>query len=203
MSRPLRQAWDRISIYLPVILMALMALGSWWLVRSTPTFTPAPSAEQVRHEADYFMRNFSIRSFDARGRRKNELSGEYAQHFPDTDTVEITNVRLQAYSELGGVTTATAERGISNADGSEVQLFGNAHVTRAPTAGQAPRPVPLSEFRSEFLHVYTNAERMKTHKPVLLVRGSDRFMADAMEYDNVSQTVSLRGHVRGEIKGRP
>ena len=33
----LRQLLDRLSIYLPLIVMALLASGSWWLVRSVPT----------------------------------------------------------------------------------------------------------------------------------------------------------------------
>ena len=32
----LRHAWDRLSIYLPVLLMGLLALGTWWLVKNTP-----------------------------------------------------------------------------------------------------------------------------------------------------------------------
>ena len=27
---------DRLSLYLPIVLMGLLALGSWWLVRSAP-----------------------------------------------------------------------------------------------------------------------------------------------------------------------
>ena len=34
--RMIRQAWDRFSLYLPVLLMGLLALGTWWLVRNAP-----------------------------------------------------------------------------------------------------------------------------------------------------------------------
>ena len=30
------RVWDRISIYLPIILMGVLALGTYWLVRNTP-----------------------------------------------------------------------------------------------------------------------------------------------------------------------
>ena len=33
MIRLLLMAWDRLSIYLPIAMMGLMALGTYWLVR--------------------------------------------------------------------------------------------------------------------------------------------------------------------------
>ena len=36
MIRVIRQGWDQLSIYLPVVLMGLLALGTWWLVRNAP-----------------------------------------------------------------------------------------------------------------------------------------------------------------------
>lgn len=199
MSAVLLRLWDRLAIYLPLILMGLLALGSWWLVRSTPTAPLASVPRPTQHEVDYFMRNFSIKSFDAKGYRTSEIFGARGQHFVDTDTIEIFQFRLLAYSAQGVVTTATAERALTNADGSEVQLFGRARVLReAPAVGAQPAR-PVSEFRSEFLHIFSNAERLKTHLPVQLSRGQDSYVADAMEYDNAQQVLVLRGHVRGEV----
>ena len=54
----LRHAWDRLSIYLPVLLMGLLALGTWWLVRNAPAVA-LPHADTVaRHEPDYLMKDF-------------------------------------------------------------------------------------------------------------------------------------------------
>ncbi len=67
----LRGAWDRASTYLPVLLMALLALGTYLLARNTPVFGPAAPQQPPRHEPDYFMRQFSVKSFDPAGRLKN------------------------------------------------------------------------------------------------------------------------------------
>ena len=32
----LRRGWEGASVYLPVLLMGLLALGTWWLVRNAP-----------------------------------------------------------------------------------------------------------------------------------------------------------------------
>jgi lipopolysaccharide export system protein LptC len=203
MSHSLRRVWDQVSIYLPMILMGLMALGSWWLVRSTPSLVSATPEPAARHEPDYFMRNFSIKTFDATGRLKSEISGVQAHHFPDTDTVEIEQIRLQSYAEEGIIGKASADQALTNGDGSEVQLSGHARLLRAPGTDAAGREQGTGEFRSEFLHVYLNTERLKTHMPVQVLRGRDQFVADAMDYDNFEKVLSLRGHVRSELQAKP
>jgi hypothetical protein len=83
--------WDQLSSwYLPVLLMGLLALGTWWLVRNAPAPLAGPqSAGCVPAEPDYFMRRFSVKSFDANGRLQSEVIGAKASHYPDTDTLEI------------------------------------------------------------------------------------------------------------------
>lgn len=187
-----RQAWDRIAIYLPIILMGLMALGTYWLARNTPSFGPAPSQRPATHDPDYFMRNFSVKTFEATGRLKSEVFGSEARHYPDTDTLEIDQPRIRSYSQAGELTVATARRAISNADGSEVQLLDDAVVTREATAER-----PRMELRGEFLHVFVNTERVKSHKPVVLTHGNDQFTAETLDYDNLDRVMELKGRVRG------
>jgi len=55
------------------------------------------------------------------------------------------------------------------------------------------------EFRSEFLHAYTQSERVRSDQPVVLTRGNDRFTADGMDYDHLDQVLQLRGRVKGVL----
>ena len=200
-TRGFGRAWDRLSIYLPVMLMGLLALGTYWLARSTPSFS-APRAEQApTHEPDYFLRNFSVKSFDAAGRLKTEIHGAEARHYPDTDTTEIENPRIRSYNQKGTLTVATARRALSNGDGTEVQLMGDAVVTRTPfdAAGKPQEPM---EIRSEFLHAFMDTERVTSNKPVRLKRGGDVFEGDSMEYDNLDRVLELQGRVRGTLQPR-
>lgn len=193
----IRAAWDRLSLYLPVILMAVLALGTYWLVRSTPMLmVPEPEAP-VRHEPDYFMRKFSVKTFDGAGRLKSEVWGTDARHFPDTDTLEIDMVRIRSFNEEGRLTTATANRALTNGDATEVQLFGNARVVREPVVDKSGQTQSRMEFRGEFLHAFMDTERVKSHKPVELLRGSDQFTADTMDFDNLDRVMQLKGRVKG------
>ena len=128
MIRLLLQGWDRFSLYLPIVLMGLLSLGTYWLVQSTPVpGLPAPE-QAARHEPDYFMKNFSVRTFQETGRLKSEVFGAAARHYPDTDTLEIDAVRIRSFDAQGRLTTSTASRAITDGGGSEVQLFGKAYA---------------------------------------------------------------------------
>lgn len=205
MKARLREAWDRFLLYVPMACMAVLALGTYWMVRTTPP-QGAPQVKLVeQHEPDYFMEGFTLKSFDAKGRMRSEVMGDRARHFADNAWTEIEQVRVRSFDEKGRMTTATANRGLSNEDASEVQLIGNAIVVREAeiaSAANVARGVsasPRMEYRGEFLHAFMATERLKSHKPVELLRGTDRFTADSLDFDNVEQVLTLQGRVRGTL----
>lgn len=199
MKNFLYEAWERFLLYLPLMVMGTLALGTYWLVRSTPVPEVA-QAERVRgHEPDYFMHGFSIKTYDATGRMRSEVQGDVARHFPDTKWIEIDSIRIRSFDAQGRLTTASAVRGLTNDSGSEVQLMGKAVVVRDANKTATGKATPRMEYRGEFLHAFMDTEMVKSHQPVELTRGKDRFTADAMEFDNVDQVMQLRGRVRGTL----
>jgi lipopolysaccharide export system protein LptC len=190
-----------LASYLPLLLMLLLALSTWWLVKNAPRPEEPRGPVVLRHEPDYTMQKFAVQRFAPDGRQRALIEGEQLRHFPDTDTLEIDDVRLRAVGTDGRVTTATARRALSNADGSEVQLLGNAHVVSS-REGEPP-----IEFDSEFLHAFVDTERIKTHLPVTVRQSGSELRAQGMEYDNLSRNVRLSGRVQARMlpqrKARP
>jgi lipopolysaccharide export system protein LptC len=198
-----RRAFDRLAVYLPLVLMGLMAMTSYWLVRSTPKLGEAETEAPARHEPDYYMRDFSVKVFTVDGRLKSEMVGVEGRHYPDTDTLEIDQPRIRILGEQGNVTTARAVRGLVNADGSEAQLFNSAVVVREATVNTQGVAVPRSELQSEFLHFFGDTEQVRSHLPVVMIRGEgDRFTGDGMGFDNLGRTMELNGRVRGVMQPR-
>lgn len=101
MIQRIRHSLDRLTLYLPGILMALFALGSWWLVRSLPSIFNEAPVQNVRYEPDYYLEQFSVKSFNKQGQLTREISGQGAKHYPDTDTLEISNVTLKGHNPNG------------------------------------------------------------------------------------------------------
>lgn len=197
----IRRLTDQLAIYLPLLLMATLALGSYWLVRHAPMTPISANEKPLNHEADYFLSKFSVKSFTAQGRLKTEIFGGQAKHFADTDTIEIDNVRMHNFNELGRLTTITsANRAISNGDNSEVQLYGNATSVREAAAGANGVMQPKMEFKGEFLHTFVNEERLKSHLPIIIRRGNSEFSADTLDYDNVARVINLQGRVKAVLQ---
>ncbi len=197
--RAARNAWDRAVVYLPIVLMGLMALATYLLARNTPVFGPAPAQRAVTHDPDYFLRGFSVKNFDAKGRLTSELFGTQARHYPDTDILEIDEPRIRAFNERGELTTASARRALSNADGSEVQLIDGAVVTREAITLADGRERPRLQVRGDFLHAFIRTEQLKSNKPVVIERGADRFTADNLDFNNLDLLLQMQGRVRGTI----
>jgi lipopolysaccharide export system protein LptC len=199
-----RRVFDRLAVYLPLALMAMMAMTTYWLVRNTPVMGEVELEAAPRHVPDYFMRDFSVKVFGEDGRLKSEMIGIEGRHYPDTDTLEIDQPRIRILGAEGRVTTAVAARGLINADGSEAQLFDKAVVVREASTTAQGVASPRSELHSDFLHLFANTEQVRTHLPVTLVRGSgDRFTSqEGMDFDNLDQLMQLKGRVRGTIQPR-
>jgi len=188
---------DRVTLYLPIILTALLALGTYWLVRNAPKLATPTAVQPAVHEPDFFMRGFVVKSFLPGGALHSEVAGTEGRHYPDTDTLEVDQVRMRSVSPTGTLTHASAQRGVSNGDASEIQLFGNAIVTRDATVDANGKTVPQLQFRGEFLHAFLDTERVRSHQPVVLTRGADRFTGDSMDYDSKTGIANLQGRVKG------
>ncbi|MDE2457010.1 MAG: LPS export ABC transporter periplasmic protein LptC, partial [Burkholderiales bacterium] len=156
---------DLVSSYLPLLLMALLALFTWWLVKNSPVAPPALEPKVLRHDPDYTMEQFSIERFEPGGRLEARLAGSTMRHFPDSDRIEADDVRLRAIAPDGRITVARAQRAISNGDGSEIQLYGDAHVV---SGEGGPDPIEMS---GEFLQLYVVAERVHSPLPITVLQG--------------------------------
>ena len=179
-----------LSTYLPLLLMLLLALGTWWLVKNTPSADGPGESPLPRKEPDYTMDHFVIERFDNNGRLKARMQGDRLRHYADTEFIEVDNARVRAVAEDGRITLAQARRAVTNGDGSELQLIGDARVDST-----GPRGEPI-QFRGEFLHAFLNTERVRSHLPVVVTSEGSEFRAAGMEYDHLTGQLQLQGKMR-------
>jgi len=194
----IRRALDSLALYLPGLIMAIFALGSWWLVRSLPTLLNDAPTKAVRQEPDYYLNQFSVQSFNSSGRLIKEISGKRAQHFPDSDTLEISDVVLQGVNPNGKRFNARADRALAKGDGSEMTLMGDVLLTQhASSKNNGLSPI---ELRSQKLNTMTKEERLFSDVPVEIRRGQDVFTANSMRLNSQTGEYELTGKVRGVIQ---
>ncbi len=191
----LRRAFDRLTLYLPLLIMGLLAMGSWWLVRSMPDVVEDGAPKAVRKDPDYHLENFTTQVFDAQGRRIRQVSGNMARHYPDSDELHIDAMRFLAVNPEGIEVRASARRGVATGDGERVTLLGQVRVVR-PAQSQTPR----LELSGERLVVLQKEERMVSDQPVEILRDRDRFTARGLDFNSRSGQYLLSGRVHGVLQ---
>ena len=201
-TRRSRRWADQFTVYLPVLLMGLLALASYWLLRATPPPPEPTVAQPVSSEPDYFMRRFSIKVFDANGVLINEVFGSEARHRPDSDTLEVDQARIRVVGDDGGTTTATARKVISNGARTEFLLEGDAVVVREGRTLANSGPAPRLEFRGEQLRVFTDPQRLVSEQPVTVLRGNDKLQSDTLDYVDADRVALMRGRVKVRLSPR-
>lgn len=195
--------WDQVSLYLPVVLMMLLALASYWLLRVTPQPEPPKPKREVTNEPDYFMHRFSVKVFEPGGALKTELYGTQARHHPDVGSMVVESARIRSFGPQRQLSTATARQITSNDEGTVFVLEGEAAVVRQAARGAGGQMLPRIEFHGEYLRVSTDPEHIMSDRPIVLVRGQDQISANALEYTGEARTAVLTGQVRAQFAPRP
>lgn len=188
--------------YLPLLLMAALASGTWWLVKHTPLLDGPAEQAAPRHEPDYRMRNFEIQRIAANGQLRVQVSGAELRHYPDTDTVEIDQARVRAIAPDGSLAIAEARRALSNGDGSDMQLIGDVRLRRlAPNAGE--EATPQLDVRGEFVQALAHSEVLRSHLPVTIREGGTLLNVQNFEYRHLTGQLSFTGKAQGQIATKP
>jgi len=199
---PARLPWhqrlsDLVAGYLPLLLMALIALGTWWLVRQTPLREPPAAVVALPGEPDYTMQRFALRRFGADGQLRLQLEGRELRHYAQGDLIEVVDARLQARADDGARVRARAQRASADADGRQVDLHGDVQVVLTPA--QRAEGAADTELHGEFVQVLVEARRLRSDRPVTLVQGRNRIDAAGLDYDQRSRQMVLAGPLRATL----
>ena len=198
---------DQLTQSLPILLMGLLVLLTYWLVKSMPAQDLSNDTDTPRSGPDYTMEHFTLRVFGQSGVLRHQIEGAGAQHFPDSSHLDIQNFKMRSVNAQGRTSTASANRAVISNGDTELELVGDAQVVRlagsrlrpansAPKTAASKEEWPRLTYNGEYLHVNLDTEQARSHKPVVMTRGDDRFMADQMELDQLAHTIELKGRVR-------
>ncbi|NDY91906.1 LPS export ABC transporter periplasmic protein LptC [Ideonella livida] len=183
----LRELW---GASLPLLLMAVLAAGSWWAVRVAPKqerlAAPTPDAT----EPDYALESFTLWRYAPDGAFVAEIRGEQLRHRPVGDTLEVDVLRLDHRGADGRRTLASARQGWVGKGAEVVELRGGAHLSSA-LAGAEP-----VFFQGEHFRYDSRVQRLSGDQPILARQGRSEFRAQALEYDGLAQRLTLKGPAR-------
>lgn len=193
-----------LSRWLPLFLMSLLAVGTWWLVKNTPLVGGPQTAAPLRHVPDYRMQHFELERIGADGLLRVRVEGEALRHYPDTDTIEIDGVSVRAIADNGAQVLATAARAISNGDASQLQLIGDVHLRRFDPGQQPSQDTPRAVVRGDFVEALSDGQIMRSHLPVDVdFIGGTIHSDQGFVYDHLHGTLLFNGRSRGQFQPGP
>jgi lipopolysaccharide export system protein LptC len=113
------------------ILLLLAAGTSWWVLHALNT------TEHVRRstaansqEPDYFIENFRATVMNDIGERRYTLAAQLLQHFPQDQSMRLTEPRLVQFTGGKPMVYARADFGRFNELSKEVTMTGHVKITR-------------------------------------------------------------------------
>ena len=187
---------DALTAALPLILMLVLAVGSWWLVRNAPQpLEPRPAAA-TRVEPDYTMTGFMVQRFGADGRLRLQIEGRQLRHLPAAGRLEIEGATIRAFAPDGRETVATARLALADDKTTEVQLIGGARVQARSSRGED------AVLEGERLLLYPKDRRVRSDEAVRVRLGADEFEATGLEYREDTGELELLGPMRGVFAPR-
>ena len=178
---------------LPLVLMFLLALVTFWLERAVREEEPRPTAR--RHDPDYLITNFTTTSYNREGITESMLSASRMVHYPDDDSTELISPRVVQTRPSEPRMTVSAERGVISRDGDDIFLYDNVLLVR-----EADEARPEARMTTSFLHVVRDRSLVRTDREVVIVEDRRMLAGRGMEYNNTSQQLQLLSRVHGRFE---
>ncbi len=148
------------------------------------------------HTPDYFADHFSVTILNPQGTTQYRIKAVKMVHYEDDETIDITLPALRIFTPNQPEVTSFAQRGQLNADGSIVDLYGDARVLRAGIPGSKNNE-PAIQVTSEHFRVLIHDDLVQTEKPVTIQRGRSIARATGMEYNNTTRVLRFKSRVQG------
>ena len=190
---------------MPLILMGALTLATFWLVRkNTP---PEKSAlERVRlHEPDYIINDGALSALNELGNTKYRILGKKVTHYDDDASIDILTPRLRLFQPNKAPVTVKADTGHLDGDLTILDLIDNASIFRPAQAATAVEPAsPRMLASSSYFKVLINDDIIETDRPITLEQGmSVMHSTEGGVFNNIEQSMTLSGQVKGRIERAP
>lgn len=178
---------------LPLLLMAMLAIGTWWLARNAP---PAPASGELARpagEPDYTMSDVRIQRFGSDGRLRLELQGRELRHLRGADRVEVDQATVRLSLPDGREAVATARMAQTNDQATQLRLSGGARIRATMPSGQK------AQIEAEEIDFDPKTRRAQSNQPVVILLDAHRVEALGLDYDPVAGQITLAGPVRAVL----
>jgi len=190
---------------MPLILMGTLTLVTFWLVQKV-TPPEKSSLERVRlHEPDYIINDGALSALNEFGNTKYRILGKKVTHYDDDASIDILTPRMRFFQLDKAPVTVKSDAGHLDGDLTILDLIDNASIFRPAQAATASQAATLRMLASStYFKVLINDDIIETNRPITLEQGmSIMHSNEGGKFNNVEQSMTLSGQVKGRIERAP
>lgn len=172
------------------ILLALLAVGAWWLGRVTYEIQDGQDIGQG--QPDHTIEGLRVTMMDAMGRPQRRLVAREARHYPDGAGSELEEPHLTLFPEAGPPWLLKSERGWVAEKAEEVRLRGMVYLDREAGKDNPPLHVATQE-----VFVWPNENYARVDQPLYATSDLDWLSSPRGGEAWFGET--LRAHLFGRV----
>lgn len=198
---------DQVRTWIGVGIIALIALGSFWLLevmRRADVEGNSPS--KPRDEPDYYVENFNLIRLPNDGKANYHMTGVRLTHIPANDSFEIALPQVSSFGDQQTPITIRAQKAIieqkdknnqSDRTQNKIHLYGNVQVDKPAVEHSG-----MLQVYSEYLLFLPDDDILKTDQEVAIYTENAEIHATGLLANNRDQQLSLSSKVRARILPR-
>ena len=174
--------------------VVIVALLSTWLLKTVGPDIP-DTESQARHSRDYYLHNFTATIMDEFGRPRYKLRALHLDHFPDDDSMILTQPKLDFYENQSPLWTVNSDYGFVYDGGKIIHLTGRVDMERKARPGKERITIVTHDLR-----IWTKAKYAETDAKVHLVQTKNTLEAVGMRIYLTLGELVLLSDVHGKYQ---
>jgi lipopolysaccharide export system protein LptC len=184
-------------VALAILVLALAAAGTWWLLRHvTPPAVPPPAPPT--HVPDYTFTDATVTTLNAQGKPQAILRSPRMLHHPDDDSIEVFAPRIRYFIGGGPPWEVAADHALLPAGGKLVELEGHVQMRHPASDGGPPLLI-----QTDKMNVDLNTNIAATADPVEITQGNSRMTSVGLQAYLNDNRLLLQSQVRGTYVRKP
>ena len=184
------------SALFPLSLLLALAVLTFWLRYATELPEERRDGKN-RHDPDFIISDSVLRKLDRTGQLQYTLNSVEIRHYPDDDSTDMIKPHLIYLYPTRPSLTIRSERGHSNKEGQQVDLYGDVQISRAASA----KDEEMIGYTPE-LTVFPDDEKAFTKSPVLITKGQSWLKGVGMQIDGRAQTYVLESQAFAVLESK-
>jgi lipopolysaccharide export system protein LptC len=189
---------NTVRLIVLVIISAVLASGSFWLVEVMRRQTENSLHGKPRNTIDYYVEKFDFVRLGPTGDARYNLSGDRLTHNPQDNSYYVLQPVMHSFGQNRPPMVSRSDYAIVRNNNTEVHMHDHARINRPAYADKQ-----AFQLQSSYLLLLPDEHIIKTPKPVELTLGLSTLTGVGMVANDATGEFKLSSNVKGRYQMSP